>query len=210
MNKMPSQIFWDFDGTLFNTYPQIADSFMTMLKDLQIVDLFSKQEILCYLKVNFAHAFRCCAEKACVDSKMLADTFRCYHKQILHFPPYDGLEECLRTLISLGCNHYLYTHRNRSAIINLQQEGLWQYFTDGIISEMKFPSKPDPAALQWLCDSHHINASCCVMVGDRDIDLEAGKAAGMQRILFDPDNYYADYQSEWRVSCMQDIIRLYS
>jgi len=46
-------ILWDFDGTLFNTYPEYTDIIFEVL-DGQV----SKQEILTHLKISFTHAAR--------------------------------------------------------------------------------------------------------------------------------------------------------
>ena len=210
MNNLPHHIFWDFDGTLFDTYPQITDSLIHALEDFHIEKQFDRAELLHRLKFSCTEAIRYCSNKAQVHEHSLAEAFQKYHQQTSLFIPYDGLRECLHTLCCLGCKHYLYTHRNKSGIQQLQQKGLWKYFTDGIIADMKFPLKPDPSALLWLCYEHHLNPDNCVMIGDRAIDLAAGKAAGMRGILFDPDAFYPDYNADWRVDNMQEIIQIYT
>ena len=44
-------LLWDFDGTLFDTYPAYTDIFYEELGGHA-----SKQEILAYLKISFTHA----------------------------------------------------------------------------------------------------------------------------------------------------------
>ena len=36
-------------------------------------------------------------------------------------------------------SHYLYTHRDRRAVEQLEQDGLWSLFSDGVTSEDGFP-----------------------------------------------------------------------
>ncbi|NLZ89424.1 MAG: HAD-IA family hydrolase, partial [Clostridiales bacterium] len=60
------------------------------------------------------------------------------------------------------------------------------------------PSKPAPDALNHLVEKHGLDRAVCVMVGDRAMDLDAGKSAGMATILLDPDGFYADYQPDHR------------
>ena len=68
-----------------------------------------------------------------------------------------------------------------------------------------FPSKPAPDALNYLVSKHGLKLSDCVMVGDRDIDLDAAKNAHMTGALFDPDNFYPDYDTPWRFRTMEEL-----
>lgn len=49
----------------------------------------------------------------------------------------------------------------------------------------------------------------CAMVGDRDIDILAGRNAGMRGVLFDPDGFYPDLKADWRVSSMAELCGLF-
>ena len=68
-----------------------------------------------------------------------------------------------------------------------------------------YPLKPAPDALLAMMTRYGLQAADCVMVGDRDIDLDAGKNAGMAGILFDPDGFYPDYPTPWRYASMTDM-----
>lgn len=47
--------------------------------------------------------------------------------------------------------------------------------------------KPDPTALRHLMQTHGMNQNACLMICDRDIDLMAGRNAGIHTCLFDPE-----------------------
>ncbi|HOP74990.1 MAG TPA: HAD family hydrolase [Bacillota bacterium] len=50
--------------------------------------------------------------------------------------------------------------------------------------------KPKPGMLQTLIDKYHLDPALCWMIGDRETDSMAGKAAGCRTIkLGDPDPY---------------------
>ena len=46
-----------------------------------------------------------------------------------------------------------------------------------------FKRKPDPESMIYLRDKYHISSG--LAIGDRNIDVEAGKAAGLDAYLFD-------------------------
>ena len=112
----------------------------------------------------------------------------------------------LRAIRQRGGQHYLYTHRDQSAVDALKNDGLWAYFTDKVTKEDGFPYKPAPNALHHLITKHGLDKRLCCMVGDRSIDLDAGKNAGMAAMLFDPDGFYRSYETPFRFHSFQDMI----
>lgn len=63
-----------------------------------------------------------------------------------------------------------------------------------VTDELKTPCncrKPEPGMLFQLADTHHLDLSQCIMVGDRQSDCDAGEAAGCLTALSSPtDNLY--------------------
>ena len=112
-------LFWDFDGTLYDSYPQITHAFVQTLDALGQRGLFSETELLAALKVSVYYAACQCAQRAGLEPSNVMDVFHRYHAQEAAFPPYEGLESCLRTLHAAGIRHYLYTHRDWRAVAQL-------------------------------------------------------------------------------------------
>jgi histidinol phosphatase-like enzyme len=46
------------------------------------------------------------------------------------------------------------------------------------------------------------------MIGDRDIDIVAGKNAGIEGILFDPEQFYTGVACEYQVVKLEDVIKI--
>ena len=201
-------LFWDFDGTLYDSYPNVTHAFLCTLDELGYPELVTPREALSLLKVSVFSAVQHCAGMAGLDVSRALEVFSRYHAQESGFSPYTGLSECLRALRAAGVHHYLYTHRDRRAVEQLEQDGLWSLFSDGVTSEDGFPHKPAPDALRCLLARNAIDPATAAMVGDRDIDIEAGHNAGMRGVLFDPDGFYPNVQTELYARSMAELTRL--
>ena len=198
-------LFWDFDGTLYDSYPQLLQSVMMGLKDIGYGASFTPEEVLKLIKVNVHHGMRICAQQLDISFDELLAAYQIHHRAEGNFVPYAGLESCLRTLHSAGFRHYLYSHRDQGAIEQLKKDGLWELFSDAVVKEDGFPSKPAPDALLALMERNHLTPQECAMVGDRDIDIDAGHNAGMSGYLFDPEGFYAGYPSELQATSMEEL-----
>jgi len=198
-------LFWDFDGTLYNSYPLMLDDLMRGLEAAGVADQFTREEVLKELKISVGKAINKCAEQSGADAEVIRQAY--HHHQDLQtcYDAYPGLQECLHTLHSLGYRHYLYTHRNQSAIDQLKKDGLWELFDDHVKAGDGFPSKPAPDALLALMERNHLHAEECAMVGDRDIDILAGHNAGMKGILFDPEHYYDGCEADLYAYSMLEL-----
>lgn len=206
--KPVRHLFWDFDGTLYDSYPNVTHAFLCTLDELGCSALVTPREALSLLKVSVFSAAQHCAGMAGLDVARVMEVFARYHARESGFAPYAGLDECLRTLHAAGVRHYLYTHRDRRAVEQLEQDGLWSLFSDGVTSEDGFPHKPAPDALRCLLARNAIDPTEAAMVGDRDIDIEAGNNAGIRGVLFDPDGFYPGLRADLRAGSMGELTRL--
>lgn len=195
--------FWDFDGTLYDTYGRVTRAFHKALRDMGIEK--SEEDILFYAKKTLGEAAAWAAGKENVERVMEAYTHYAECEGSDTMRPYPGAEGLLRAIKENGGHHYLYTHRDMSAIQALERDGLWPLFTDRVIQEDGFPLKPSPQALNHLVQKHGLDLRLCCMVGDRSIDLQAGQNAGMDSILFDPDHFYRDYPITLRFEHFADM-----
>ena len=188
--------FWDFDGTLYDSYPHIVQLTRGMLNSLG-ADA-PEADILRCAKDSLSRVFQQYTPQADPD-----EVVRLYNQHsaaagLDGMRPYPGAAQFLKASHALGARHYLYTHRDGGSLDMLMRDGLYDLFADYVTSLDGFPSKPAPDALNHLVEKHGLDRAVCVMVGDRAMDLDAGKSAGMATILLDPDGFYADYQPDHR------------
>ncbi len=203
MSNRITHLCWDFDGTLYDTYAQVTTAMEEALGQWGLA--YPRQEIYNLLKRSVYHACSTLAERLALPLEALMEAFMGRHRAIGSFPPYEGAAACLSILRQAGFRHYLYTHRDRSAIRQLEADGLALLFADCVTREDGFADKPAPEALLFLCQKHGFAPHEAVMIGDRDIDIRAGVNAGMETLLFDPEGFYPELRATWHVIRLEEI-----
>ncbi|MBR5231116.1 MAG: HAD-IA family hydrolase [Clostridia bacterium] len=198
-----TEFFWDFDGTLFDTYPRINRAMMKALNDLGVN--IETEALAKLTKVTIGHAASVLLPG---QEKEVMLRYREHIKEetIDSFIPYEGAFRMLKSVCEHGGRNYLYTHSGNYTIDVLKHLGADHLFADFITGSDGFPSKPFPDALLSMMEKHSLDPLKCVMVGDRDIDLLAGKNAGISGIMFDPDGYYADFDTQYRYHTFFDMM----
>ena len=203
-----THFFWDFDGMLFNTYPRMLRAFVRVLRECGIRE--PEEEVLRRIKVSVRAARDYYAQKYPIDPAYdMAAKYAEYEtsQPIETMVPYEGIPEMLRRTKALGATHYLYTHRGRTAFQALTHWGMDGLFADSVTGEDPFPVKPAPDALNHLIEAHGVPRSHACMMGDRDIDIQAGHNAGIAGCLFDPEHFYDGFRTEHRVHSVDQLER---
>lgn len=194
---------WDFDGTLFDSYPIMNHAMALALEKLGHPQPTGEIRRLMKQSVSTALNFYC---RKCLLGKELETTFRQEEKALSdNLPPYEGALALCRRIASAGGMNLLYTHRDSLAVTMLDRYGFSPYFAGGVTAEDGFPSKPAPDALLSLMKQYSFSPGEALMIGDRDIDLLAGRNAGLHEYLFDPLDDYAAFQTPHRGHSMQDL-----
>ena len=197
--------FWDFDGTLYDTYPRITRACQRALGDFCVETAYDTVYAAAKRSLNY------CGVAIGGPRGVSAEAFmEAYHRHAEEegaesIRPYSGVPEMLRAVVRNGGKNYLYTHRSTTALKWPRHDRLDALFADAVTKEDGFPSKPAPDALNYLIEKHRLDRAQCVMLGDRDIDLDAGKNAGIACALFDPENFYPSYDTPWRFQDMKAL-----
>ncbi len=188
--------FWDFDGTLYDSYPRVVRAFQKGLRAKGIA--VPNFEVLKLVKVTLGHAARHFARGIHADELLAMYDVNAETEGSDSLQPYPDVDKVLKAIADAGGRNYLYTHRDQSGVRALERNKLWQYFADALTGDDGFPHKPSPDALSHLIEKHSLDRRDCAMVGDRSIDLDAARNAGIDGILFDPDGFYPDYPAKYR------------
>ncbi len=200
-----TNLIWDFDGTLFDTYPRMASAFHQALHKLGVEE--SMDRVMLRIKRSVSGAAEVYAKEQGLSREAIMDA---YH-QIEHalptgdMQPYDGMDCLIRDAWLKGCRHFLYTHRNSGSLEALRLHGMLDCFSGFITKEDPFPLKPAPDAILSILHRFDLNPDECLMLGDRDIDVEAGHNAGIAGCLYDPEHFYDSYATRYRVNSVKEL-----
>lgn len=203
--------FWDFDGTLYATYGRITRACLKALadagKDIQDIPF---EEAFRAAKRSIKHF----SDRYAVPRGLSHEEFTLGYRANANLEgeesirPYPGVKEMVEAVVKNGGRNFLYTHRGVDAIYWMKKDGLWQYFFDSVTKEDAFPLKPAPDALMHLAKKHDLNPADCIMLGDREIDIQAALAAGMNGALYDDENIFPDFNPPYRLASWEEGKRL--
>jgi phosphoglycolate phosphatase-like HAD superfamily hydrolase len=178
-------LLWDFDGTLFDTYPPLVRAIERALADVGISE--SRQEMERLLGITLADCVATLAKRHDLDPAELDARITDYYRQatVQEMPPFPGAFQVCERLIAIGGANYLFTHRTRRSLLRLLDgHGMAGLFADCLTVEDGYPRKPAPAGFIALLEKHALPRDEVLAVGDRDLDILAGQGAGVRTCLF--------------------------
>ena len=177
-------IFFDLDGTLFDTAPELSFATNQMLKDLDLQELesdiiksFIGRGADNLIRKSILHSSQKDFEVLFKEARKLFNKY--YLLNAAKSLPYDGVEEALIELknmkLSLACvtnKPEIFTH------MILEKSGLVSYLDLVVSGDTVNRKKPDPMPLQYSCDKLELEPKQAIMVGDSCNDIDAGFSAG--------------------------------
>ena len=203
------QIFWDFDGTLVDTYPGMVAAFHQALVACRVND-FEIDDDDVYRTMR-QHSLGTALQRFSAEYQLDQDRLaKIYQRKVAPMlssaQPFKGAKTILASITAAGGRNFLLTHRDAQALDRLDELNLKQYFTGFVTASDNYPRKPDPTSLQALCRQFDVDPQAALMVGDRTLDVTAGHRAGMAGALFDLDHLIvADSQPEFRTAELAEL-----
>lgn len=174
---------WDFDGTLFDTYPVM----MVALTEIMAQHGIQYEGDLAYYVKRYS--IRQFASDYATPA-FLADYHALESELQTTLKVYDGIPEILADIVAKGGQNFVVSHRDDKTYAYLGD--LASYFADIITSDHGFARKPDPESLIYLMTKYDLNPAETMMIGDRPLDILAGQNAGITTLLFDEANLFPD------------------
>lgn len=196
---------WDFDGTLYDTYPVMLQALLKTLHDYQQV--LPAEEV--YRKIKETSIRQLITELP-VPQKKFDETYHRYEAlSLTESFPFEATPDVLAALKAAGAQHFILTHRTvESTWQLLKRDGLADFVTEIIGSDSGFPRKPDPTSLEYLTVRYQLDKKKSVMVGDRPLDIKAGENAGIQTIFYNRDGFANPVVPDFEVTSLREILPL--
>jgi phosphoglycolate phosphatase len=181
---MIKYLIWDLDGTLFDTYPFFTDAFLEALSDFQYSA--DPEWVLSLTKINFSHCASVLASHFNLTPEEVENAFWRHYldmpleTQVLM----SGAKELCEYIVNIDGMNVIVTHRDRPSTIDLlKTHGVEALFTDFIAGDEGFPMKPDPGGVEAIIERNGMDNAQSLLVGDRNMDIEAGLASGVRTCL---------------------------
>ncbi|MCI0765088.1 HAD-IA family hydrolase [Bacillus sp. TL12] len=171
-------ILWDFDGTLFDTYPAY-----TNILSQALGNAVDKQEIYEKLKISYSHAIDYYNISSNQEKEIKTLQKKLSPKEM---KPFDNVEKVLK----FANKNVIMTHKHRDGVLAILNYYGWdKYFADMVTIDDGFPRKPNPLAYVHLHTKHRID----LVIGDRELDLLPAKELGISTCIFQSQSDLADY-----------------
>ena len=186
-------IFFDLDGTLIDSVPDLALAVNEMLAALG-KETFD-ESVIRYWVGNGAQTLvkRALLGKRDVDNaavktalfeKALDIFLQAYRSHLCDATrPYPHVPETIKELSQRGCRLAIITNKPEPFIVPiLEGLGLKHYFEAWLGGDSLPTKKPDPQPLLHMCETFNITVEDAVMVGDSKNDILAANACGMASV----------------------------
>ncbi len=198
-------VIWDFGGTLFDTYPAAAEVFLRVLEKYEV--RVSVKEILEKLKESTSKAARYFVDKYKLHNGFLEDFYSIEnHLEPERQPPFEGAQDICIQINKNGGSNFLFSHRSNYSMTKLlNYYNMLDLFSEIVSADSGFARKPDPQAIMYIIDKYGLEREKVITIGDREIDIEAGKRAGIATCLFNPDSASASTKADFVVTSLKQV-----
>lgn len=179
---------FDLDGTLTDTLESLVYSVNATLNELHLPDITSEQ---CKSFVGSGARFLIeRALQASGDKELvhIEEAMRIYGRIFkenctYHVTPYEGIVDMLKVLKAKGVKLAVLSNKPHLQTVDV----VASFFEEGTFIRVQgqmegTPRKPDPMAACMIAEKFCVDPSECVYIGDSDVDMQTGNAAGMETV----------------------------
>ena len=181
-------IIWDFDGTLFNTYPAMCRDLQAVMEGFGVHA--SLEDLLPRFTTSRETVLAWCGQQAGMTAQEVDQIYRDWvteHGQPEAYP-FPHVRSILERFQAAGGRNFVFTHRSGSVHDYLAGADLTKYFTDVVSAGTTYARKPAPAGNLHIIETHGLDKDRTLAVGDRELDVLAAKNAGIHACLFSPEH----------------------
>ncbi len=179
MKEILSVIF-DLDGTLMKSDKTIFQSMLKALKDIKIELNLSQNEFQQYIGLHFVDIFQALNIQV-QNLDLFFEKYKTYYYKLINLTEiYPDVENVLRTLYEKGIKISLLTTKSQEQADKIiDYFGLRKYFSIVMGRRKGVQHKPSAEPINLICSELGIAKEKTIMVGDTEMDIGAGKNAGV-------------------------------
>lgn len=192
-NKTPEAVFFDLDGTLIDTAPDMGGALNTMLtkrKKPLVAEAVYRPLVshgsIALLKLGFPEIFPTHLEELSKEQNLMREEFLLTYEQGIADDSalFDGMEYLLSMLESKYIPWGIITNKpERLTLLLLEAMNLTNRCCSIIGADTASHSKPHPAPMRMACKQSGVTAENCFYLGDAERDIQAGQAVSMKTFI---------------------------
>ena len=204
---MIKHIIWDFDGTLFDSYPGMVNAFLRALKKYEVEAEYD--EVL-KLFLNSEKTAVQYYQNQFLLGEELTEVYQDEksHIDLSNMLPFPYAKEVCQRIKEAGRYNYILTHRGSTTYDILRKNGMVELFTEIVTKDNQFARKPDPEAVYYLLDKYQIHPKEAMIVGDREIEILLGQKAKVKTCFYESGNREPELQADYRVKSLEEVLTI--
>lgn len=178
---------FDLDGTLTDTLESITYSVNTTLRQMGFSTITKEQ---CKGFVGFGAGVLIQKSLKAVSGsderyEEAMQIYKCIFQEYCTYlvTPYEGISQMLAELRKHGIRLAVLSNKPHAQTQKVVEEILGCDVFDIVCGQKEgVPRKPDPTAALQIATELQLRTEDCVYIGDSDVDMQTGKAAGMKTV----------------------------
>lgn len=179
---------FDLDGTLLDTLPSILDSCNETMDHFDLPH-FDRDEMVAFLGMGARVLVeRMMAAAGVVDQDTLEEAYRIYldlmpKQRARRAEPFPGIVEMLDQVAAMGIKLGVLTNKSDQLAAPIISDSFSPGLFKAVRGARRFvPLKPDPRSTLAMLRSLGADPGNSFFIGDSDVDVLTGRAAGMRTI----------------------------
>lgn len=176
---------FDLDGTLTDTLESLTYSVNRTLSEIGLTPI-AESQVRSYVGNGAAYLMECALKAAGDESASRHEEAMEVYRRIFgqnctyHVTPYEGIPELLDFMKEKGIMLAVFSNKPHRQTVEVAKSVFGKEmfaYVQGQCSEI--PRKPDPEGIRILLDKLRSAKEECLYVGDSEVDIETGRAAGV-------------------------------
>lgn len=177
-----SAYIFDCDGTLIDSYGAIVERLYLAYRAFGVE--FTRERIRrAILETDTVTFNRGVCEEAGLDENAFYEAMKSIPEEYTRMTLMPHCRELLEELKAAGIKTFVFTHRGPATEDIFESLGIRDYFEEIITSANGFKRKPDGEGVRYLVEKYGLDPDEVYYVGDRQLDIECGRNAGVHTVF---------------------------